>query len=421
MKRKIIINRALLQSIKLGEKVYELRDTKLTGFILRVYPSGRMTYVCQYGRGKRLSIGGTNVLTPTIARERAKEILVDVIKGADPQADKRAAKTHTLESYIVDVYEPWVHAHHRNGGATIAMIKANFLPVLGKQKLDEISAWSVEKWRSERLKAGSKPSSLNRYLNALRASLSRAVDWNFIKENPLSRVKPLRTDSKAIVRFLSDEQENRLRAALDSREEGIRQERVNANAWRVERGYELLPDLRDNFTDHLKPLVVLCLNTGLRRGELFNLTWSNVDFEHAMLTVRGDGAKSGQTRHVPLNEDALNTLRLWQTQTNDDSLVFPGKNGKRLTNVKNSWRNLLKAASIMDFRFHDLRHHFASRLVMAGVDLNTVRELLGHSDIKMTLRYAHLAPAVKAAAVQKLERSNNKESFTRSRFEQIKS
>ena len=96
-------------------------------------------------------------------------------------------------------------------------------------------------------------------------------------------------------------------------------------------------------------------------------------------------------------------LKAWRNQSPSDSgLVFPNSNGKAFNNVKKAWAGVLEKAKIKEFRWHDLRHHFASRLVMAGVDLNTVRELLGHSDIKMTLRYAHLAPKHKAEAVSRL-------------------
>ncbi|HEB12949.1 MAG TPA: site-specific integrase, partial [Actinobacteria bacterium] len=339
--------------------------------MIRAYPkTGRLVYAYNYARGKKINIGlADGALTPTQAREKAGEIRADVIKGADPQEAKRKAKAHTLESFIINVYAPWVMIHHRDGRATINMIKANFLATLGKNKLTDINPWNIEKWRSERLKTGSRPASINRYLNALKAALSRAVDWDLIKENQLRRVKPLKTDSKAIIRYLTDTEEARLRAALDKREALIRQERANANKWRAERGYKLFPDLADGFADYLKPMIFLSMNTGLRRGELFNLKWADVDMDRAMLTVKGEGAKSGQTRHIPLNDEALAVLTTWQAQT-DGELVYTAKDGGRFDNVNSSWRRLLKEAAITDFRFHDLRHHFASRLVMAGVDLN---------------------------------------------------
>lgn len=108
-------------------------------------------------------------------------------------------------------------------------------------------------------------------------------------------------------------------------------------------------------------------------------------------------------RHLPLNAEALDTLKRWKKQSKATGLVFPSpKTGGRMDNINSSWEELCELAEVADFRFHDLRHSFASRLVMAGVDLNTVRELLGHSDIRMTLRYAHLAPDKLAEAVAKL-------------------
>ncbi|MCY1456797.1 Tyrosine recombinase XerD [compost metagenome] len=118
------------------------------------------------------------------------------------------------------------------------------------------------------------------------------------------------------------------------------------------------------------------------------------------ITVAGEGAKTAETRHIPLNAEALATLEAWKKQGDPGGYVFPGQDGERMTDVKTAWLELLKNAGVEDFRWHDMRHDFASRLVMAGVPLNTVRDLLGHGDIKMTLRYAHLAPDSKAAAVE---------------------
>lgn len=397
-----VISNRLLASLKPQEREYEVRDTAVKGFMVRVRPSGRMVYAVQYGRGKRYTIGAANVLKPEEARDQARQILAEAAKGNDPMEAKRQAKreaeAHTLETYITEVYAPWAEAHHSHGKATVRIIATNFFPTLGKTKLEEITPWSLEKWRSERLKAGLQASSLNRYINPLKAALRHAVDWNLLSENPLTRVKPLRIDTLGPVRFLTDEEDERLRAALDAREETMQKERETANEWRRVRGYELLPE---DATDHLKPMVILDLNTGLRRGELFKLEWADVDMERALLTVRK--AKNKQTRYVSLNDEALETLKGWRKRSRGE-LVFPGKGGRRLTNVQSSWEKLMRDAQIEDFRFHDMRHDFASKLVMAGVDLNTVRELLGHADIKMTLRYAHLAPHVKAEAVARLDR-----------------
>jgi integrase len=155
--------------------------------------------------------------------------------------------------------------------------------------------------------------------------------------------------------------------------------------------------------DHLKPMILLSINTGMRRGEVFKLTWQSVNFDTRQLTVTGQTAKSGKTRYIPLNKEALDILKKWKLQRSSNSkLVFSNKDGTQFTTLKKGWAGILKVAGVQDFRWHDLRHHFASRLVMAGVNLNTVRELLGHSSYAMTLRYAHLSEGHKAEAVELL-------------------
>lgn len=401
---KALIGTELLRKPPTGP--VDVRDTKLTGFVLRVRPNGRHSYYATWGRGKWKLLGTTETLSPAEARDEARKVLADVWKGEDPIAKRRADKSRlTLEDYLHQHYEPWAASQHKSGRDEIDRVRTAFAELLSC-RLDEISAFAVERWRAARLKAGRRPATVNRDVSALRAALSRAIKWKLLKgPHPLSEVKPLKVDCGGVVRYLTPHEEQRLRATLAARDEGRRAERERANAWRRARGYPEWPAY-GTYTDHLTPIVLLALNTGLRRGELFGLRWRDVDLGRALLTVRGDGAKSGQTRHVPLNREAVEVLTAWSLvqphPLGGDTLVFAGVEGAPLEDIKTAWLKVVRAAGIPSFRFHDLRHTFASKLVMAGVDLNTVRELLGHADLKMTLRYAHLAPEHKAAAVAKL-------------------
>ncbi|MCZ6495733.1 MAG: site-specific integrase [Alphaproteobacteria bacterium] len=397
------ITNTLVTKLKPDIKPYEVRDLRLKGLLLRVQPSGVMTWYIEYGRGKRASLGRADAITATKAREEAKLILGEAYQGRDPMAASRKAKAHSYREFIDKDYGPWAREHLRSGDGTAKRLLSSF-PDLHQKKLGEITPWLIDKWRSACLKAGKKPATINRDLASLKSALNRAVTWSMLDENPIRVVKRSKVDAAPSVRFLSKDEEQALRVALSTREERIRIERDSANAWRMERGHPPLPDLRPMaFADHLKPMVLLSLNTGLRRGELFGLAWADVDMDNANLTVQGLGAKSGRTRHIPLNSEALDTLRGWKEQCgNSQGLIFISPKGKRFDNVRNSWGKVLKDAGIDKFRWHDIRHTFASNLVMAGVDLNTVRELLGHSDYQMTLRYAHLAPQHKADAVARL-------------------
>lgn len=372
-----VLTRTVVDSAKPRASAYRLWDAKVPGLCLRVLPSGIKTYEAHVGRGVSHRLGRHPVLTLDAARTRAKDSL------AHPEKAFAPVKVETFGTFLDERYGPWVKAERKAGAATLANLKSQFGEYLTKP-MSAITAWNMERFKADRLRAGIKPATVNRDLVRIRACLSKAVEWGMLADHPLRSVKRAKGADDSRTRFLSKPEEKRLRDALGK--------------------------LRLQRREHLVPMVLLAMNTGLRRGELFGLTWGDVSLPRALLTVTAASAKGQVARHIPLNREAIAALQTWQPKkARAVDLVFPGTGtgGGRMTNVNKSWAHLAEQAKLCDFRFHDLRHHFASRLVMAGVDLNTVRELLGHSDLKMTLRYAHLAPEHKAAAVEKLSAIRN--------------
>lgn len=396
------ITQQILRRLKPEEKPYEIRDSKLKGFILRVQPSGSMSYICEYARGKRITIGKAQILTLTQARNRAKEIMGDYARGIDPKAETNKTRVETLGEFLEKKYEPWAIANQQKSSDMVARVRRCFKDLLSK-KLIEINHWVIEKYRNRRFKNGISPATINRDIISLKSVMSRAAAWGVIDENPLKGFRLSRVDENKVIRYLTDDEREKLFKALDDREKRIKRGWESGNQWRQKRKYDQKTDIpADSYADHLKPMVIVSINTGLRKGELFSLTWSDVSFEKKLLTVTGNKAKSKQTRHVPLNSAALDALKRWHKYHSEQHYVFEGRNGAKMDNIRKSWQSVLEAAGIEAFTWHCLRHSFASKLVTAGVDLNTVRELMGHSDINMTLRYAHLALEHKASAVAKL-------------------
>jgi integrase len=381
------------------EQPYDVRDERLQGFLLRVQASGVRSYYAQVARGKRVLIGKVGVLTPEEARERCGKILGNhahgrpLLEGIDG-----AVEGATLGEFFAEVFEPWAKANRpRTAKMTCDRVRVLFGGWFTRP-LTSITVADVEAFRQRRLTEDEvTQATVRRDLDTLAAVFTRAMKLKLITEHPVRAVERVRIDRTPKVRFLDAAEERRLREALRTRDVKMIEARESANRWRKERGQEPLPALK-HFGDHLTPAVLLSMNTGLRRGELLGLRWANVELagRNPRLTVEGSTAKGGQTRHIPLNAEAVEVLKHWREQSTGER-VFAIDTG-----FKSAWAPLLTSAKITAFRWHDLRHHFASRLVQVGVPLNTVRELLGHASMAMTLRYAHLAPDQKREAVAKL-------------------
>jgi integrase len=193
------------------------------------------------------------------------------------------------------------------------------------------------------------------------------------------------------------------------------------------RGVKLLPELNKRvrwLTDdeetkllagcavHLRPIIMVAIHSGMRKGELLSLTWGDVDFDQRLVRVRAENSKTHRQRYIPMNDTLYATLKSLAPENDRwgaSLLVFghldadPRWSGQRKS-VRTAFETACTRGGIVDLRFHDLRHTFASRLVQAGVALNRVAELLGHSTLQVTMRYAHLAPQNLVDAVKLLDR-----------------
>lgn len=393
----------LLGSLQLTGNEYEVHDTTVGGLFVRVTAAGAKSYVVSWARGRKKTLGRVGILTLDQARTEATQYLAEARTHGEPLAvtqGRRGATLPSLRDFIEDTYMPWFKAHHKGHEKTQHTLSNNFDPIMA-QRLDAITGRDLEQIRTGWMQAGNKASTVNRKMGSISGVFSRAVEWEYVDTHPLAKLKQLKVDSKGVIRYLAADETKRLHDALDARQDEMRVERESANTWRTDRHREPLQSLLElPFTDHLKPMVLVSLNTGMRRGELFDLKWLAVNFDTKTITVAGATTKTSDTRHIPMNKETIGVLEAWKKQVSKSPYVFPGQGGGRFEDVKSAWLKLLERAQIVGFRWHDMRHDFASRLVMAGVPLNTVRDLLGHADIKMTLRYAHLAPGTKAAAVE---------------------
>ena len=252
---------------------------------------------------------------------------------------------------------------------------------------------------------------VNRDIAALRAALGRAAILfrkKFPFENPLADVEMLPVDQhRRPVRALTAEEKGDLVAALAARDDDKRAGRHRGNQWRAKRGVAEMPSI-GKFADALTPAVMVSLETGLRRGELFALQWPSVDFKDKTLRVEGETAKSYETREIPLNKVALSTLRDWWLQLGQpkSGYVF-SQDDVPIQDLKKSYHGVLADAVIErrnakgeSVNWHSLRHTFGTLLGAANVDGTTLMNLMGHAKLSTTQRYLHTDEKRKRNAVK---------------------
>ncbi|MBI5150140.1 MAG: site-specific integrase [Candidatus Omnitrophica bacterium] len=332
---------------------------KLKGLKQKKNGMWMIDYRSPNGKRRRETIGYSRKLAEAVLAKRKVEIaegrFLDVCK-------KEKIKFEDFAAEFLNIHCKANKKSWKSDFYNLETLKGYF----GGKYLYTIAIKDIEKFKLERSgQVG--PATVNRELATLKTMFSKAVIWDKLHESTARNVKFLKEPAGRL-RFLE------------------REEIVKVLA---------------NCNKRLRPVVVLALNTGMRRGELFGLKWHDVDFKNNIITLLD--TKNGEKREVYINEQ-VKTALIRVRKHPESPYIFCNSLGKPCHDIRKSFFTALKKSGIKDFHFHDLRHTFASQLVMSGIDINTVRELLGHKDIRMTLRYSHLSPSHKKHAVDVLGR-----------------
>lgn len=370
----------------------EIFDTVTTGFMLRIGKHARTFYVVYRGKTRQLrkfKIGSATYLTLAQARDICKSVLGRIALGQDPQEERLTERETELSvhKFLKEIYIPKVRRERPKTASLTESILLRILKENLHKPLSSISAEKIVKIREQLLQSGLRPISVKRYESDVRACLNYAVSQKLIA--PIKINEKMKYENTERIRYLTPDEEERLKNALKERDKRLRKNNKN---------------IQGRYADYLEPLITLSLKTGIRRGAMLQLEWRDIDFNAKTVLVRGEICKTGKSRRIPLSPLAFETLKAWrEQQPQGNRYIFPSPRGDwPRSSCDEAWRTLLKKAGITNFHWHDLRHDFASKLVMSGIDLNTVRELLGHGSLTMTLRYAHLAPSKLSAAVETL-------------------
>jgi len=334
-------------------------------------------------KGKRATRVVDNL---TIARDVEAALKGDLVRDEFEIADHRVQELPTLADVWVK-YLPWAKEHKKSWKDDEWNYNRHLQPRFGAKPLENISALDIERMKLELKKGTNKngnpftPATIKHQIVLLRRLFNLAIKWQIYNgPNPVSSVELPKLDNMK-TEYLSDDEIERLRNVLDSWPC-----RITAS------------------------LIKFALLTGLRRGELFRLKWTDIDFEHRLITLRTP--KGGKTQTIPVSGEAIMVLEqtgrvaLQKEAYSPEEVaeispfVFPNVNGSPRVSIRDPWESIKAKAELpADFRFHGLRHSWASRMVSSGVDLAVVQTLMTHKHASTTERYAHLMPnALKRAA-----------------------
>jgi integrase len=372
------LTKSAIERLSATQADFVVWDAELPGFGVRVKPSGLKSYVVQYrnratGASRRKTIGPhVPLLTFYKAREQARIVLSEALKGNDPVANDRAIRTApTVQELASDYLQQ--HAHPKKRARSVqndrSMIDRIILPRLGGKKVKDVQSRDAH---ALHVAMRDTPYQANRVLALLSKMFSLAVNWGWRGDNPVKGIQRFHEECRE--RWLSDDELGRILNALSNH--------PNQRASNAVR-FQLL--------------------TGARIGEVLSARWPEVDFDHGVWTKPSHHTKQNRTEHLPLSAPALALLAAMRERADTaQQYLFPGNApNKPLQDIKKFWRNITKQAGLSDYRLHDNRHTHASHLVSSGLSLEIVGRLLGHTNPLTTKRYAHLADHPLRAAAER--------------------
>ncbi|MDE0243988.1 MAG: tyrosine-type recombinase/integrase [Gammaproteobacteria bacterium] len=380
--RRRSISKRTVEALPVGEREAVYWDSSLSGFGVRVYPSGSRIYLVQTrsgGRSRRLTLGRHGLITADEARRKAAQIIADIKAGNEPVLHNGVAPTDAGPT-VAEVAERFMteHVAVRCKPATRRqcrdIIDRHLLPALGNVRLGRIGR---ERVAALHYSLHETPTMANKVVDMLSRLFNMAELWGIAPEggNPCRFVRKYAEPPRE--RFLSEEEFRRLgRVLADVEAEG----KVQPSAVAAFR---------------------LLMLTGCRKSEILTLLWEDVDLDAGELRLRD--AKTG-ARAVAISPSARRVLEGLPRVPGNPWVIAGTKPGRRVTNINSAWQVIRTRADLKDVRIHDLRHSFASRALALGESLPMIGKLLGHRKVQTTARYAHLArDSVKASAARVAE------------------